>query len=74
MVERGYSDSQRTTVTSVGGWPSTPAGSDVASPAVVVIGEVARFAAEQVGARLRCALRRAAVSCRSAAEVNAERR
>ena len=50
VVERGYSDSQRTTVTSVGRLALDARRLDVASPAVVVIGEVARFAVQSAAA------------------------
>ena len=43
MVERGFSDSQRTTFTTVGRLAVDARRLDVASPAVVVIGEVARL-------------------------------
>ena len=43
VVERGFSDSQRTTVTTVERLAFDARRLDVASPAVVVIGEVARL-------------------------------
>ena len=46
VVERGFSDSQRTTVTTVGRLAFDARRLDVASPAVVVIGEVARLGAQ----------------------------
>ncbi len=50
IVERGFSDSQRTTPGRLADLPALVGRVGVASPAVVVIGEVAAFAADQVGA------------------------
>jgi uroporphyrin-III C-methyltransferase len=50
IVERGFSDSQRTTTGRLAELPGLVGRVGVTSPAVVVIGEVAAFAAEQVGA------------------------
>jgi uroporphyrin-III C-methyltransferase len=50
VVERGFSDSQRTTPGRLGDLPALVGRIGVTSPAVVVIGEVAAFAADQVGA------------------------
>jgi uroporphyrin-III C-methyltransferase len=50
VVERGFSDSQRTTTGRLADLPSLVGQVGVTSPAVVVVGEVAAFAAEQVGA------------------------
>ena len=50
VVERGFSDSQRTTTGRLADLPGLVGRVGVTSPAVVVIGEVAAFAAEQVGA------------------------
>jgi uroporphyrin-III C-methyltransferase len=50
VVERGFSDSQRTTTGRLADLPGLVGRIGVTSPAVVVIGEVAAFAAEQVGA------------------------
>ncbi len=45
VVERGFTDSQRTTLSTVAGLPGQARRLDVTSPAVVVIGDVAAFAA-----------------------------
>jgi uroporphyrin-III C-methyltransferase len=50
VVERGFCDSQRTTTGRLVELPSLVGQVGVTSPAVVVIGQVAEFAAEQVGA------------------------
>jgi uroporphyrin-III C-methyltransferase len=50
VVERGFSDSQRTTPGRLGDLPALVGRIGVTSPAVVVIGEVAAFAADRVGA------------------------
>ncbi len=49
VVERGFSDSQRTTTGRLADLPELVGRVGVTSPAVVVIGDVAAFAAEQVG-------------------------
>ena len=49
VIERGYSDSQRTTAGRVADLPGLVGHVGVTSPAVVVIGEVAAFAVDQVG-------------------------
>ena len=49
VVERGFSDSQRTTTGRLADLPALVGRLGVTSPAVVVIGDVAAFAAEQVG-------------------------
>jgi uroporphyrin-III C-methyltransferase len=50
VVERGFSDSQRTTPGRLADLPALVGRVGVTSPAVVVIGDVAAFAADQVGA------------------------
>lgn len=50
VIERGFSDSQRTTTGRLGDLPALVGAIGVTSPAVVVIGDVAALAAEQVGA------------------------
>jgi uroporphyrin-III C-methyltransferase len=50
VIERGFSDSQRTTTGRLGDLPRLTGRAGVTSPAVVVIGEVAAFAGDQVGA------------------------
>ena len=50
VVERGFSDSQRTTPGRLADLPALVGRVGVTSPAVVVIGEVASFATDQVGA------------------------
>jgi uroporphyrin-III C-methyltransferase len=50
VVERGFSDSQRTTPGRLADLPGLVGRIGVTSPAVVVIGEVAAFAADRVGA------------------------
>ncbi len=50
VVERGFSDSQRTTPGRLADLPGLVGRVGVTSPAVVVIGDVAAFAADQVGA------------------------
>jgi len=50
VVERGFSDSQRTTAGRLGDLPRLAGRAGVTSPAVVVIGDVAAFAVDQVGA------------------------
>ena len=47
VIERGFSDSQRTTTAPLADLPSVAGRVGVASPAVVVIGKVAAFAAER---------------------------
>lgn len=49
VVERGFSDSQRTTAGRLADLPVLVGRVGVTSPAVVVIGDVAAFAAEQIG-------------------------
>ena len=49
VVERGFSDSQRTTTGRLADLPELVGRVGVTSPAVVVIGDVAAFAAEQIG-------------------------
>lgn len=49
VVERGYSDSQRTTTGRLADLPGLVGRIGVTSPAVVVIGDVAAYAAEQAG-------------------------
>lgn len=50
MIERGYSDSQRTTAGRLADLPGLAGQIGVTSPAVVVIGDVASFATDQRGA------------------------
>lgn len=50
VIERGFSDSQRTTTGLLGELPALVGRAGVTSPAVVVIGEVAALADGQVGA------------------------
>jgi uroporphyrin-III C-methyltransferase len=45
-VERGYSDSQRTTVSTLTGIVTAAGAARVKSPAILVIGEVVRLARE----------------------------
>jgi uroporphyrin-III C-methyltransferase len=44
IIERGFSDSQKTTITSLGATVQDAALAGVNSPAVIVIGEVVRLA------------------------------